>query len=109
MVLLKVQCNLKKFSKSKPLPNTTTIDIDNLHLKGDFNSNEETTYEDISHLLESNNPHEGRLMRKATITCKMGSEEMTNDDSHNLHSQSNGEPHHQDLVSTKLHPSPILI
>jgi hypothetical protein len=39
----------------------------------------------------------------------MGLEKTTNDDSDSLHSQSNGEPHRQNLISTKLHPSPILI
>jgi hypothetical protein len=39
----------------------------------------------------------------------MGLEEMTNDDSDSLHSHFDGEPHCQDLISTKLHPSPILI
>lgn len=37
-------------------------------------------------------------MQKTTITCKMGLEEMTNDDSDSLHSHSNGEPHRQDLI-----------
>jgi hypothetical protein len=39
----------------------------------------------------------------------MGLEEMTNDDFDNLHSQSHSEQHHQDLISTKLHPSLVLI
>jgi len=39
----------------------------------------------------------------------MGFEEMTNDDFDNLHSQSHSEQHHQDLISTKLHPSLVLI
>jgi hypothetical protein len=38
----------------------------------------------------------------------MGLEELTNDDFDNLHSQSHSE-HHQDLISTKLHPSLVLI
>ncbi len=38
------------------MPNTTTIEIDNLHLKNDFNSNEKTIDDDTSHLLKSSNP-----------------------------------------------------
>jgi hypothetical protein len=37
------------------LPNTTTIEVDNLHLKSDFNSNEKTIDEDTSHLLKYSN------------------------------------------------------
>jgi hypothetical protein len=58
-IVLKVQSHQKKLCKSKELL-TTTIDIDNLHSKVDFNSGDPTTNEDGSCLLEPSIPHEGR-------------------------------------------------
>jgi hypothetical protein len=62
-----------------------------------------TTSEDGSHLLKPNSPCEGKLIQKATISCKMGLEELTDDDYASLHSQFDLEAHPLDLISIEVH------
>jgi hypothetical protein len=83
--------------------------MNKLHSKVNFNFDDVTTCEDGSHLLEPNIPCEGRPIQKAAISCKMGLEEMTNDDSTSLHRQFDEEPHPPDLISIEVHPTLLSI